>query len=65
MVKVNKKRLAKEIKRYRREHELTLLEFANKIPTTLNTVYRWEAGKSVPRNQLTVNRLKELGIKIK
>ena len=63
MTTIDKKKLAAAIKRYREERDLTLQELANKIPTTLNTVYRWESGVVAPKNQIVLERLKELGIK--
>ena len=63
MTTIDKKKLAVAIKRYREENDLTLQELAAKIPTTLNTVYRWESGSVAPKNQLIINRLKEIGIK--
>ncbi len=63
MTTIDKKKLATAIKRYREQNDLTLQELAEKIPTTLNTVYRWEAGTVAPKNQIVIERLKELGIK--
>jgi DNA-binding transcriptional regulator YiaG len=63
MTTIDKEKLAAAIKRYREENDLTLQELANKIPTTLNTVYRWETGVVAPKNQIVIERLKELGIK--
>jgi len=64
MTTIDGKRLAVAIKRYREENDLTLQEMAAKVPTTLNTIYRWESGKTVPKNQIVIDRLKELGVKI-
>ena len=64
MIKIDSKALSKQIKKYRERHKLTLIEFANKIPTTQNTVYRWEAGKSVPRSPLIIEKLQQLGFKV-
>jgi len=63
MTTINKTKLAHAIKRYRKENDLTLQEMAAKIPTTLNTIYRWESGKATPKNQIIINRLKTLGIR--
>jgi len=62
MTTLNKTKFAASLKRYRKEKDLTLQEMASKIPTTLNTIYRWESGKATPKNQITIDRLKELGI---
>lgn len=62
MTTLNRKRFSQSLKRYRKENDLTMQEMAQKVPTTLNTIYRWEAGKALPTNQITKNRLKELGI---
>lgn len=62
MTTINKKKFAAAVKRYREEQDLTLQEFAAKIPTTLNTIYRWESEKAVPKNQIVIERLKALGI---
>ena len=64
MTTIDRKRFAKAIKDYRKEHDLTLQEFASKVPTTLNTVYRWESGRSAPKDQLTLDRLRGMGLKI-
>ena len=64
MTTIDKKKFAVAIKRYREENDLTLEEMAQKVPTTLNTIYRWESGKVVPKNQIVLNRLRGLGIKI-
>ena len=64
MTTIDKRKLAVAIKRYREENDLTLQEMASKIPTTLNTIYRWESGKTVPKNQIIIDRLKELGVKL-
>jgi len=63
MATINKKKFAKAIKEYRTKNDLTLYELATKIPTTLNTVFRWESGRGTPRSQLLLNRLRELGVK--
>lgn len=62
MTTITKREFAAAVRRYRSEHDLTLQELANKIPTTLNTVYRWESEKAVPRNQIIIDRMKALGI---
>jgi len=62
MTTINRKKLSIALRNYRKDNDLTLQEMADKIPTTLNTIYRWESGKAVPTNQITKNRLKELGI---
>jgi len=64
MTTIDKKKFAVAIKRYREENDLTLEEMAQKVPTTLNTIYRWESGKVVPKNQIVIDRLRVLGIKI-
>ncbi len=64
MTTIDKKKFAVAIKRYREENDLTLEEMAQKVPTTLNTIYRWESGKVVPKNQIVLDRLRMLGIKI-
>ncbi len=64
MTTIDKRKLAVAIKRYREENDLTLQEMAEKVPTTLNTIYRWESGKTVPKNQIIINRLKELGVRL-
>ena len=64
MTTIDRKKLAAAIKRYREENDLTLEEMAAKIPTTLNTIHRWESGKAAPKNQIILNRLRELGIKV-
>ena len=64
MTTIDKKKFAVAIKRYREENDLTLEEMAQKVPTTLNTIYRWESGKVVPKNRIVLNRLRGLGIKI-
>lgn len=63
MTTIDKKKLAAAIKRYRETNDLTLQELATKIPTTLNTVYRWESGAVTPKNQIVIERLNALGIK--
>jgi len=62
MTTINKKKFSTALKNYRKNNDLTLQEMAEKIPTTLNTIYRWESGKTMPTNQITKNRLKEIGI---
>lgn len=64
MTTINRNKLSNAVKRYRKENDLTLQEMAEKIPTTLNTIYRWESEKAVPRNQIIINRLRELGVKV-
>jgi len=64
MTTIDKKNFAVAVKHYREKNDLTLEEFARKIPTTLNTIYRWESGKVVPKNQIVIDRLKELGVRI-
>ena len=64
MTTIDGKKLAVAIKRYREANDLTLQEMAAKIPTTLNTIYRWESGKAAPKNQIIIDRLKALGIKL-
>lgn len=64
MTTINRRKVAAAVRRYRKENDLTLQEMAAKIPTTLNTIYRWESGKAVPRNQIIINRLKELGVEV-
>lgn len=64
MTTIDRKKLATAIKHYREENDLTLEEMAAKIPTTLNTIHRWESGKVVPKNQIVLNRLRGLGIKV-
>lgn len=63
MTTIDKKKLAAAIKSYREKNDLTLQELADKVPTTLNTIYRWESGIVAPKNKIVINRLKELGIK--
>ena len=63
MTTIDGKKLAVAIKRYREENDLTLQEMAVKIPTTLNTIYRWETGKTAPKNEIILNRLRALGVK--
>ncbi len=63
MTTIDRKKLATAIKRYREDNDLTLQEMAAKIPTTLNTIYRWESGKAVPKNQIIIDRLRALGVK--
>jgi len=62
MTTIDKKKFAAAVKRYREEKDLTLQQLAAKIPTTLNTIYRWESEKAVPKNQIVIERLKTLGI---
>lgn len=62
MTTIKKEEFAAAIKRYRKEHDLTLQQLADQIPTTLNTIYRWEAKKNVPKNQIIIHRLKEMGV---
>lgn len=62
MTTIKKEEFAAAIRRYRRENDLTLQELADKIPTTLNTIYRWESKKTVPKNQIIIHRLKEMGL---
>jgi len=63
MTTIDKKKFSIAVKRYREENDLTLQELADKVPTTLNTIHRWESQKAVPKNEIIINRLKELGIK--
>ena len=62
MTTIDKKKFAVAIKRYREANDLTLQELADRVPTTLNTVYRWESGKAFPKNRIILNRLREMGI---
>jgi len=62
MTTIDKKKFAAAVKRYREGNDLTLQEMADKVPTTLNTIYRWESEKAVPKNQIVIERLKTLGI---
>ncbi len=62
MTKIDKRKFAKTVRDFRKEKDLTQLELANMIFTTSNTVARWERGETTPKNELILNKLKEIGI---
>ena len=62
MTKIDKKKFAKTVRAFREEKDLTQLELANMIFTTSNTVARWERGETVPKNELILNKLREIGM---
>ena len=62
MTTIERKRFARVVRSYREEKDLTQNELASLVSTTSNTVARWERGETVPKNQLMVKRLKEIGI---
>jgi transcriptional regulator with XRE-family HTH domain len=62
MTKINKQKFSRAIKQYRKKYDLTQLELASKIKTTSNTVARWEREETVPKNELLLSKLIELGI---
>jgi len=62
MTKIDKRKFARAVRVFRKEKDLTQLELANAIKTTSNTVARWERGETVPKNELVLNKLREIGI---
>lgn len=64
MTTIDKNKLARAIKRYREENDLTQKELAQKLMTTTTTVARWELGMSVPKQERMIREIKALGIKI-
>jgi len=56
------KEFARQVRAFRQREQMTLQELAERIPTSLNTVYRWEAAKSLPKGRLVWKRLQELGV---
>jgi DNA-binding transcriptional regulator YiaG len=48
-----------EIKKYRLVHDLSLEEMAARCEVSLNTVWKWEAGKAKP-SRLAERQLREL-----
>ncbi|MBL7072866.1 MAG: helix-turn-helix transcriptional regulator [Candidatus Omnitrophica bacterium] len=62
MTKIDKRKFARAVRVFREEKDLTQLELANAIKTTSNTVARWERGETVPKNELVLNKLREIGI---
>jgi len=62
MTKIDKKKFARAVRVFREEKDLTQLELANMIFTTSNTIARWERGETIPKSELLLNKLSEIGI---
>lgn len=62
MTKIDKRKFARAVRVFREGKDLTQLELANMILTTSNTIARWERGETVPKNELILNKLKEIGM---
>ncbi len=64
MTTIDKNKFAREIRRYREEHDLTQKELAQRLMTTTTTVARWELGMSVPKQERMIKDIKALGVKV-
>ena len=62
MTTINKHEFAKAIKKYRQDNDLTQNELAQKLGIAITTVARWELELNVPKQQILIRQLKELGI---
>lgn len=63
MTTIDKKAFSRAVRRYREEHDLTQLELAQKLMTTVTTIARWELGIAAPKSERMLLELKEIGIR--
>lgn len=57
---------AQAVKKYREDHELSQIEFAERVGVCRHTVSLWETGKVIPQQRAVLKRLRRmLGKEIK